>query len=174
MPARTAATLKMYLSRPDAQLPAQIESREAAQEIMRLYLANGGATFSLRFGNQSGQRLYAVCIYPERSLILEGGDISIEDIHDYLSVNKEWLADPRCCIGIWYSEESDITYLDISILLPQKRAALVLGKRYNQEGIFDLYRAKYIPTGGTGEPTGSMPAIKQRLPILMRGRRGKP
>ena len=169
---RVANTLKSYLMRSDMELPAKTDIEQASETILRLYEASGGATFSLYFGNQAGQRLYSVSVFPDRSYVVEGSQISREVLIEYLHENSDLLADPRCCIGTWYSEETDQTYIDISIVLPNKRKVVSLGRRYNQEGVFDLYRMEYISTGGDGEMLEKMPPVMERLPVMVRGRKG--
>ncbi len=167
-PESTAASLQNYLANAETSLPAMFSYDTAAEQILLLYQADGGATFNLYFGNQAGQHLYAVCVYPDRSFILDGDAVEMEDLHDYLLANRDLLADPRCCIGVWYSKESGLTYLDISVALPNKRQVVTLGRRYNQEGIFDLHDMEYIDTGGNGQAPQSMPPISERLPRLKR------
>lgn len=116
---RVANTLKSYLMRSDTELPARQDVEQASETILQLHEANGGATFSLYFGDQAGQRLYSVSVFPDRSYA-----------------------------------QSDL-----------------LGRRYNQEGVFDLFRMEYIPTGGSGEDLERLPPVLERLPVLQRGRR---
>lgn len=73
-----ARSLKMYLSKADTELPPQWSVAEAVNVMLRLYEANGGSTFSLYFGNQAGQRLYAVSVYPERTVIIPGREVPPE------------------------------------------------------------------------------------------------
>ena len=68
-------------------------------------------------------------------------------------------------IGTWYDEEADVTYLDITAVVVEKREGLTLGSLYNQKGIYDLGAGEEIPTGGTGkEPEDASPDV-DRLPL---------
>ena len=165
---RTAATLRAYLSRRDTMLPDRMDFERAADAILFLYDANKGATFSLFFGNQAGQRLYAVSVFPERSAVLQGRETTRQMLMDFMEANADLLQDPRCCVGIWYDIESDETYLDVSVALPNKQVVIALGRQYNQIGIFDLFRTDYIETGGTGLPVEEMPPEMSRLPAIRR------
>jgi hypothetical protein len=165
-----ATNLKQYLTRANASLPEQTHIEDAVEQILNLHEQSGGATFSLYFASQSGQRLYSVCIFPERSRIVPGRKISSETLAAYIRANSALLADPRCCIGTWYNTDTDRTYLDISVTVTNKKLALSLARRYNQEGIFDLFRADYTDTGGTGKPPEDMPPMQDRLPPIRRRR----
>lgn len=166
-----ANELKRYLSQSETELPPQRNIEDAVGEILHLHEAYGGSTFNLYFGDQAGQRLYSVSLFPDRSYVVEGREISHEEIEAFIQANSDLLTDPRCCVGTWYSEETDQTYVDISITLPVKRDAVALGKRYNQVGMFDLSRMEYIPLSGSGDPPDRMPPVVERLPELRRGRR---
>ena len=163
-----ARTLQQYRRNAATTLPFLQNAEEAAVISGQLFRQNDGATYSLRFGNQSGQRLYSVSIYPERSRVTGGKNVRTEIIAAYIQDNLDLLADPRCCIGMWYNPDESITYLDITVVLTNKREATSLGRRYNQIGIFDLRRFVVIATGGTGEPLPNLPQLDGRLPILER------
>jgi hypothetical protein len=166
-----ADILKTSLLRRNRPLPSQIEPKQAVTHILTLHEESNGATFSLYFGNQAGAKLYSVSIFPERSRILQGKQIPQEVLAAYIQANLDLLADPRCCIGTWYDQDTGRTYLDVSIVVTNKKLAISLSKRYNQEGAFDLHRGEYIPTGGTGEPPDNMPPLHERLSELMRRRK---
>ena len=166
-----ANRLKTYLNQQDNLLPNPISAEAAVEEILALHEANGGATYSLYFGSQARERLYAVSVFPDRSFVTEGREISRKEITAFLHANRELFADPRCCVGVWHSVELNLTYLDVSTTLPDKSAVVALGTWYNQEGVFDLFRMEYIPTGGSGEPPVNMPPAAERLPPLKRGGR---
>ena len=139
---------------------------QASAEIARLHHENGGATYSLDSGSQAGRRGYSVSIFPERSVIVPGRGIDSELAQDFISDNADLLADPRCCIGTWYDPDADETYLDISVLLTRKREAISLSRKYNQVGLFDLWRREYVPTGGTGRLPDEIPPEPDRLAAL--------
>ena len=166
-----AITLKSFLSRPETALPPPWDTGRAIDEILRLQAQNGGASFNLYFGNLAGERLYTVSVFPERSYRIPAKEIDREELGLFLLRNQDLLADPRCCIGAWYSDETGQTYLDVCVAVPDKRDAASLGMRYNQEGVFDLFRMEFIPTGGTGEPLEKMDPERERLPPLIRRRR---
>lgn len=167
-PVDVATHLKDYLRYGTLALPEQRQMDEVAAEILRLHDANGGATFSLFFGNQAGTRSYSVSTFPERSVTLPGKEIVPEQMEGFLMDNADLLTDPRCCVGTWYDEEADETYVDVSVLLTRKREAISFSKQYNQIGLFDLWRMEYIPTGGTGQMVDDILPEQLRLAPLER------
>ena len=88
----------------------------------------------------------------------------------YLSRPNTVLPEPLGINVTVYNVETGRTYLDVSVIVTNKRRALSLARRYNQEGIFDLYREEYTEVGGTGEAMENMPALTERLPPLRRRR----
>lgn len=166
----TATSLNQYLKNFNSTLPVPKELHEIMRQIVQLHEANGGATYNLYFGDQSETRLYSVSIFPERSIILTGKEIDAEILVDFIADNADLLEDARCCIGTWYDEAANETYLDISVTLLRKRDTLYLGQQYNQVGIFDLYRMEYSPTGRTGRIPENARPENARLPQMRRER----
>lgn len=167
MPA--AKTLIEYLRDERTELPALLNESEAAAQISALHQTAGGATFNLRFGNQAGQKLFAVSIFPERTVILPTRLVTVEALVAFIRRNGDLLIDPRCCVGTWFDPDDGVTYLDITLALPSKRVAITLGQKYNQIAIFDLSRLTVIATQGSGKPNLNAPPAAQRLPKLKRG-----
>ena len=164
----TAKTLFQYLRNKTITLPLRQAVADAAVTTGLLHERDSGVTYSLYFGNQSGQRLYSVSVYPERSRVTGGKNIRPEVLNAFIQDNLDLLANPLCCIGTWHNPEEDLTYLDVAVLLPNKRQATALGRRYNQIGIFDLRQRVVIPTGGTGDPLLNLPPIAERLSFVNR------
>lgn len=163
---REAADLADYLSEETTSLPPLLEPEEAAIRMLALYEESGreGATFSLRFGDLRGQSLFAVSLYPERSLKLSGYTVEMDTLQLFIQVNKDLLNDPRCGVGLWYY--ADVIYCDIVALLPNEEEAVALAKRYDQIAIFDLRALTEIETNGTGNTPATMPPGAQRLPKI--------
>src|SRR5579862_7588156 len=107
-----ADDLKAYLANPVARLPKRIPLARLAAQIAETHENNGGATFNLRFGSLTGQPLFAVSLYPGRSVIVAGRSLPPELIAAFLRQNGDLLGDLRNCIGTWYDDEADVTYLD--------------------------------------------------------------
>jgi hypothetical protein len=141
-----------------------IEVAEAAEAIVVLHDADGGATFSLHHGNLVGQKLFALSIYPERSEQFIGRSIPRDLLVAFVGRNLDLLADPRVSVGTWSNDEDGHTYLDIVVAVPSRQRAIALAKRYNQVGAYDLERRSFIKTGGTGLPAAGVPPERDRLP----------
>ena len=152
------------LSAPSAELPTPGDHASAVERILRIHQRTGGATFSLYWGDVAGEPLYAVAIYPERSVIVPGSAPSAAALRSFIAANHHLLADPRNAVGTWFNEEDGNTYLDISTLSAHRDSAVELGERYNQIAIFDLATAQVIALAGTGVPPLDLPPIEQRLP----------
>lgn len=165
----TAQTLTEYLSEASVTLPEQMEADKVVAIMVALHAQNGGATFNLYFGVLSNQQLYAVSLFPERTVRSQGRMLRPQAVTTFLRKNADILRDPRNSVGCWYNEENDATYLDVSTTLPSRPAAIDLGIRYNQIGIYDLAGAKIIETEGTGEEAADMLPENERLPPLKRG-----
>ena len=165
-----AKDLQTYLSNRRTRLPRQIAVEEAAQALAESHNEHGGATFSLYFGNVAGQNLYAVSLYPEpeRAITISGKSLSPADMEGFIKANLDLLADPRVCIGTWYYEDTDATYIDITAVLAEEQMAIELGRQYNQIAIYDLMRSEEIETEGTGEWTIPALPAAERLPKLQR------
>jgi len=170
---RTATDLRDYLSDPATTLPEPLALDEMAARLVRLHHQNGGATFNPYFGDMSGQRLYAVALYPERSATLPGQSLSAADLHAYVQANQHLLQDARNNVGTWYNRDMDETYLDVSTTVADRDEAVAIAARYNQIAIYDLAGRLEIETGGTGEAAGGLPPVGERLPKLIRDEQGK-
>ena len=111
---------------------------------------NEGSTF-----DQKGKVVtegYSVSRYPERSRIIEGKEISAEQLEQYMKDNQDILSkNPNAVVGTWYNKEDGKTYLDISEVQKNLEKAKKVGIEANQIAIFDLKNFKEISTGGTGK-----------------------
>lgn len=163
-----AKDLRTYLFNRRTRLPRLIPAERAVRLIEQMHQEEGGATFSLYFGNVADQELFAVSLYPERSVQVRGRSVSTRRLLAFVIQNQDLLADPRTAIGTWYNEEDDTTYLDVTAVLPDREQAVALGRQYNQIAIYDLLRGEEIATGGTGEPLPEAPPQPYRLPDLRR------
>lgn len=169
---RTAKDLHDYINHPSTLLPEQ-KAVEEAVETIRLSHEKGGSTFSLYFGDAAQQKLYAVSIYPDRAALVPGKPIPATLLKTFVRANDALLQDPRNAVGTWYNREEDATYLDVTTLLIARADAAVLAEQYNQIAIYDLARQAEIIAGGTGVELKGLPPLRERLPILRRGKQRK-
>jgi hypothetical protein len=168
---RSARTLLEFIEDRESRLPKLIAIETAAREIEKLH--NGpdadGSTFSLFFGNQSGQRMFAVALFAERTVYVSGKRVTSDTIRRFITENLLLLRKASACIGTWYDPETDLTSLDVVFITGDRKLAARLGKQYNQIGIFDLLRLEFIPTGGSGMALTEAPSLLKRFPRLVRG-----
>jgi len=161
---RQAVDAVTYLSNPSGPPPQPMPVDQAVAEIQALHEENGGSTVNLYFGDLGGAELYAVSLYPDRSVVVEGSDIPEDVLRSFIEANEQLLQDPRVSVGTWYNSENGLTYLDLSATLPDREEAIELGRQYNQIAIFDLSTFEEIETGGTGEAIEDLPPAGERLP----------
>lgn len=166
---RIAADLNEYLADPSTVLPPPIDARTAARRIVALHALRGGATFNLFFGDLAGASLFAVAIYPESGRVWMGKDLPEEIIEKFIDDNRAVLSDPRISIGTWYNADNGLSYLDLSAVVADRDAALLLAREYNQIAIYDLAGDIEIPAGGTGDLRAPAPPTHDRLPPINRG-----
>jgi hypothetical protein len=170
MPARSpeARNLTEYISDTQTILPRKSSAKSAARKIARLHARFAGATFSLYFGDLTGQSLFAFSIFNRRSRSIPGRLIDEGILMGFIESNRSILSDPRTAAGTWFDEESGNSYLDVSITVTSKQLAIRLAGEYNQKGIFDLEKRKEMPTRGSGAVARR--SETERLPPLKRGR----
>lgn len=165
---RIADGLAEYLADRHTLLPKVFSSEEAAEQIISLFQKSdySGATFNFYFGDLSGQPFFAVSPYPDLSETLPGVAVDQRDLKAFIMKHRPLLEDPRNSLGLWYDELNQETWIDISTVLPGKREADDIGKRYNQIDGFDLQKNEPFPCGGSGEPVEDMPPLMGRLSKL--------
>ncbi len=91
-----------FLTGTTGALPQPIEMEEAVRQTLVLHQANDGATFNMYFGDLSGRNLYAVSLYPDRSVLVEGKQIPIDLLRRFVADNRDLWQDPRVSVGTWY------------------------------------------------------------------------
>ena len=136
----------------------------SSESQLKAHSENGGSTFSLSSGDLIGQKKSSVSIFPDRSKIVEGREITKEDIDLYVQENKDLFEgnEDVLAVGTWFDEQSNQTYLDVSAVV-EKEVAIDLGKQYNQKAVFDLELLEEVETGGTGEAVGDLKPLQERV-----------
>lgn len=161
---RIAEDLASFLAAPrDFAPPELMGVAEAVDKLLALYESSGGegATYSLHFGDMTGQPYYSVSVWPNRTLKVLGGVLEIDTLLLFVQMNIDLLNDARCGVGLW--SNGQVTYCDVVALLPSEQEATALAVRYDQIAIFDLHALTEIETGGTGNTPLNMPPDAQRL-----------
>ena len=110
----------------------------AARSIWDLYLQADGAIYRFGSGSLAGENLYAVAIYGDRTQQIQEADFAVEIIAAFVQANLDLLAEPQNSVGIWLSADEGIVYLDISITVRSRRAALKLAREHKELAICHL------------------------------------
>jgi hypothetical protein len=142
-----------------------------AEDIFEAHRTAGGGTFDMNGHSLANTPLYAVPLYPERTVVFPR-EITAQDIETYIQKNADLLADPRNKMGSWRDTATNENILDVVVAIPDRRQAVELGKKYNQRAIFDLGAMREIRLGGTGVPPTDMPDLGARLPAPTFGDEG--
>jgi len=113
---------------------------------------DGGFTFVA--GQRKYQKIgtdgYGVSPYPERSQIFTK-QVTLTDMRKFIKTNKDLLSKPSHAVGTWYDPSDKKTFLDVSIVVKDKKDADKLGRQHNQRSMFEFKTGKTIDLGGTGE-----------------------
>jgi hypothetical protein len=121
------------------------------QKTVSTHNEQGGSSISQIGEDLFGKPGFSVSVHPDRTMIVDGKDITEQDLDAFREDNKDLLSDPENFIGTWFDQSSGKTYIDISTRKENKQDAIDLAIRYNQKAIFDLENGVEIDTGGTGE-----------------------
>jgi hypothetical protein len=147
------------------------EEEQVIHEILRILGTperGGGATYSLYFGDQFGEPLFAVGLdnrftaYPEPESLRE-------KLRLFLKQYRDLWKHPRCCIGIWQGLNEageEEAFLDVTVLVYNEAIARRFAEDGNQIAIFDLGSGTEIDTGGSGLPVQDAPSPEERLEWL--------
>jgi hypothetical protein len=123
----------------------------AVDTALALYSKPGstGATVSLFDGNMAGRKLYAVSIYPKRTLILKTPPDK-RVFFAYALENLARLRKPGHALGIWNNQTKARHELDVVVCCRELAEAIALGRRAGQLCIYNLETGKeiYIDAGG--------------------------
>ena len=166
---KTARDLAEYVEDGATCLPPRISIEEVVDQISALHAGSNGATVSMYFGDMSGKPGFAVSLFPGRTSFVLGDALTKQRLAAFIIENVDFLlADPRHCIGTWYDQEGDVSYIDITAVVPESGLAMDLAVWYNQVAIYDLAKQVVTPAGGTGEELPGWPPEAERLPPLQR------
>jgi hypothetical protein len=139
---------------PDRIFEAPLRHPERVPKTLQMHSheVSGGSTFTADGRNLSGVKDRAsVSIFPDRTQIIDG-PISALEIKKFADKNRDILNgnEDIFAIGTWFNKNDGTTVLDL-VTAPGKERAIELGKKYDQEAVYDLEIGKDIPTGGTGK-----------------------
>ena len=100
----------------------------------------GGSTWRMATEGHSlrGTAFYAVCVFPNRSVTIEGSYISPQVIDKFIGENKDLLANPHTALGTWYDGRKDHSILEVALTLRTRENAMAVAREFDQEFIYDL------------------------------------
>lgn len=161
-PGKGITTAPKFGQAPE-KAPEGEELGKIVSTVLDLHAKNGGSTFTPAENRSrtGGEEAYVVSIYPERSQALKDAPTAAQ-MGEFVTKNWDLLRDPKNSIGTWHDKDSGQHYVDVSVVTPDRKRAIDLGKQYNQKAVWDLKNSEAIDTGGTGETRAGLPPEDQR------------
>lgn len=131
-------------SRPDANIsrPAVSFNSCTLSTALLTHLADalsvpdGGFSINVRTRREV-KAGYAVALYRSLERRIAGRVVN-SDILSYIAEHEAVLAQPHVILGGWRSPHDEFAYLDISIVVPSRQFALLLGAACGQTAIWDF------------------------------------
>lgn len=96
-------------------------------------VVNKGCTFNIITRQTQWDKGYFVS--NPNGVVVELNDNPKQAIQDFSQANKEQLMQPNNCLGSWISKGK--LYIDVSQLVLDKRTAIQIAYRNNQQAIYD-------------------------------------
>jgi hypothetical protein len=94
-------------------------------------------------------------VVPISSMNIEQGTLKPSSVADFVERNKGKLSNDTFKLGLYKFPKESTVSIDLSVIVPNenRKLALSIGKKLNQESLFDLDTGENIKTGGTGQNT---------------------
>jgi hypothetical protein len=111
------------------------------KHIYAKHLANGGG--STRFDGSTPQRGFAVGM-PWTSGTTQRREWTEADIERFINkytVNLHAEAFDHVAIGTWYDEATGLSWIELSLIIEDRAAAIALGRQFGQIAIADLSKS---------------------------------
>jgi hypothetical protein len=134
-----------------------------AKRIVSLTDSKGGASFDVTSG-KAPTKGFATSLYPDRTQLVEKGELTPETIKAFAQKNADLLKQPAHVVGTWNDEKTGKTYLDVSYIAPNENIAKHAAEMFNQKAYWDVKGKKEVATSGNGEPMENMPPALERVP----------
>jgi len=134
----------------------------AGADLPSVIKRDGGFTYNPRSGGllEVGKNKGFAVAVPGTEEIVGNGDVDRESfargVATVLMKHRAAIA-KGAVVGGWYSPDRDQYMVELTEIHPadDRAGAIRLGRKRNQEAIFDLATGDTIPTGGTGDATRS-------------------
>ena len=112
-------------------------------KALQAHSKTGGSTFCFQKGDLSGQPLFAVSPHKDREQVLDH-PLTKQDIQAFHSKNKDLFGQEGHVLGTWFDPSTKKSFLDVTMVTPDQKHAIELGKKNNQKAIFDLKNMKTL------------------------------
>lgn len=116
----------------------------AVDAAFALHNQANGSTVSLVHGNLADGKFFSVSIYPERTIEFWERP-SWQELFDFAKANLDLLLKPAHALGTWFNDWGCTHVVDVVICVPDRDAAVDLGRRFDQTAVFDLEARREIP-----------------------------
>lgn len=114
-----------------------------AEMSATLHAKSHGSTVSTTEGNLLGRPLFAVSIYPQKSIALSKA-LTRDLAFAFAILNADLLLLSDHALGTWFDSERNRHVLDVVVCVPLLNRAISLGLDHGQRAIFDLKEAREI------------------------------
>jgi len=112
-------------------------------KFCRSIIENNGASYNLNTGEFNPDEGYFVSLKGTELLGEKSGVTSL--VYKFVQENGFQLSQPDKFLGGWVDEKDDsVVVLDVSVKLYDLNDAIELGKKNNQEAIYDAYNKEVI------------------------------
>jgi hypothetical protein len=129
---------------------------KGAESLIQSIHESGGFTYDPRKGGLikvGDVKGVAVAVPHTEQIVGRGANVDrkefVQGVADVIQKHGDAMS-KGAFLGGWFSEDRQAYMVELTELVPDRAKAIALGKKRNQEGVFDLGTGEYIPTGGTG------------------------
>ena len=157
-------------------LVSAVEEKIAAQKNIvtrqtRTTLESGKSFFNLARGDMTGERAYAIPIFPEFSKKIKG-NLTEKDVNTFYKENYLLLKKyPELTVGARFDKEAGETSLDINVAIPHKNeaGAVKVAQKYGQKAVVDIKEGIEVPVEGVVDKVQEvLPSVEARIAEVRR------
>lgn len=112
----------------------KLTSKQMSQ-VLSTIARTGGISYHVPSRSQLASG-YAVSPYPMAERIIQDRELTASDLSAYLADYAALLSMPNHCLGVW--TDGELTYLDVSIIVPDADTAHRVAVEHHQLAFFHL------------------------------------
>lgn len=105
---------------------------------------NGGFTFDAAHDTFTTKG-FSVSAHPEHERVIADREITTDDLDKYMADKAEALKQPGAHFGAWHDTSTNRWVFDVSHVEQDRDKAIAVGRKYAQDGIYDLGKGETIP-----------------------------